>query len=264
MSWSAKQYVAFEEERTRPARDLLAAVSAVSAVNVGFAVNVGCGPGNSTELVAARFPKARITGIDSSMDMVEAARLRLPALRFEVAEIRTWARDPGENYDPPDLIFANAILQWVPGHAELFPALVARVSAGGCLAVQMPDNLDEPAHTLMREIAQEGPWRQKLAGADRSRVRIEPADWYYRLLRSSCSRVDVWRTTYHHPLAGAGAIVEWFKGSGLRPFLAPLDTAERAAYLDRYTRAIETAYPAPADGTVLLPFPRLFVVASRR
>ena len=94
-------------------------------------------------------------------------------------------------------------------------------------------------------------------------MRIEPAAWYYRLLRGRCSRVDVWRTTYHHPLAGAAAIVEWFKGSGLLPFLAPLDAAERADYLDRYTRAIEAAYPA-ADGMVLLPFPRLFVVANRR
>ncbi|HEY3850269.1 MAG TPA: trans-aconitate 2-methyltransferase [Steroidobacteraceae bacterium] len=264
MSWSAKQYVAFEEERTRPARDLLAAVPPGA---VGFAIDIGCGPGNSTELIAARFPNARITGIDSSKDMVEAARLRLPALRFEVADIRAWAcdpsDDPGENSGPADLIFANAVLQWVPGHAELFPALATRLSTGGCLAVQVPDNLDEPAHTLMREIAEEGPWRQKLAGADRSRVRIEPAAWYYRLLRASCSRVDVWRTTYHHPLAGAGAIVEWFKGTGLLPFLAPLDAAERAGYLDRYTRAIETAYPA-VDGVVLLPFPRLFVVANRR
>ena len=260
MSWSAKQYTAFEEERTRPARDLLAAVPSGA---VGFAIDIGCGPGNSTELIAARFPEARITGIDTSSGMVEAARLRLPALRFEAADIRAWARDPGENPDPPDLIFANAVLQWVPGHAELFPALAARLSVGGCLAVQVPDNLDEPAHTLMREIGQEGPWRQKLGDADRSRVQIEPAAWYHRLLRTSCSRVDVWRTTYYHPLPGARAIVEWFKGSGLLPFLAPLDAAERADYLDRYTRAIETAYPAPADGTVLLPFPRLFVVASR-
>jgi trans-aconitate 2-methyltransferase len=124
--------------------------------------------------------------------------------------------------------------------------------------------LAEPAQALMREIADEGLWRQKLAHADRSRVRIEPAAWYYGLLRERCSRVDVWRTTYHHPLAGPDAIVEWFKGTGLLPFLAPLDSAERADYLDRYARAIETAYPRSSDGTVLLPFPRLFIVANRR
>lgn len=261
MSWSASQYVAFEEERTRPARDLLAAVPSGA---VRCAIDLGCGPGNSTELIAARFPEARITGIDASADMIESARVRLPTHRFEVADIRAWVEAFGNDSVPPDLIFANAVLQWVPGHAELFPALAGRLAPGGCLAVQMPDNLGEPAQTLMREVAEEGPWREKLSGADKSRVRVEPAAWYYRLLRGRGARVDVWRTTYHHPLAGARAIVEWFKGTGLLPFLAPLDAAERAGYLERYTRAIEKAYPASMDGLVLLPFPRLFIVAIRR
>jgi trans-aconitate 2-methyltransferase len=258
MSWSAAQYLAFEEERTRPARELLAAVP---AEGVALAIDLGCGPGNSTELLSARFPSARVIGIDTSADMVAAARARLPALSFDVADIRTWAN---ERSNGADLIFANAVLQWVPGHADLFPALIAKLSAGGWLAVQVPDNMEEPAQILMREVAEQGPWRLKLAGADRSRVRIEPAAWYHRLLRETCARVDVWRTTYHHPLAGAYAVVEWFKGTGLLPFLAPLDPGERADYLARYRHAIEGAYPASADGIVLLPFPRLFIVANRR
>jgi trans-aconitate 2-methyltransferase len=287
VSWSARQYVAYEEERTRPARDLLAAVP---ASGVSIAIDIGCGPGNSTELLAARYPAARITGIDTSADMIAAARARLPALCFELADIRAWAyassHEGAERPDSPrggsgtfDLVFANAVLQWVPGHAELFPALAAKLNAGGWLAVQVPDNLDEPAQTLMRTIAEDGPWNRKLAGADRSRVRIEPAAWYHRVLRDSCSWIEVWRTTYYHPLAGSEAIVEWFRGTGLQPFLAPLDAHERVEYLARYTRAIESAYPAPAAGTVadstvadgtaaeptvLLPFPRLFVVARRR
>lgn len=270
MSWSAERYVAFEDERTRPARDLLAAIP---RAQVAVAIDLGCGPGNSTELIAARFPTARITGIDSSADMIAAARVRLPTAQFEINDVRAWAlregtlrvgaHDAGTSSQAADLIFANAVLQWVPGHAELFPALAAGLGPGGWLAVQVPDNLDEPAQKLMREIADDGPWRQKLANADGSRVRIESAAWYYRLLRESCSRVDVWRTTYHHPLAGPDAIVEWFKGTGLLPFLAPLDSAERADYLVRYTRAIERAYPRSSDGTVLLPFPRLFIVANR-
>ncbi len=261
MSWSAERYVSFEDERTRPARDLL---TAIPPMQVNVAIDLGCGPGNSTELIAARFPAARITGVDSSVDMIAAARARLPTARFDVAEVRAWARDVGAGPEAVDLIFANAVLQWVPDHAALVPALVARLRAGGWLAVQMPDNLAEPAQVLMREIAAEGPWRAKLADADRSRVRIEPAAWYHRLLRQSCSRVDVWRTTYYHLLAGPAAIVDWFKGTGLLPFLAPLDPAERADYLLRYTRAIESAYPPSSDGTVLLPFPRLFIVGSRR
>jgi trans-aconitate 2-methyltransferase len=260
-SWSARQYVAFEDERTRPARDLLAAVP---LGEVEAAIDIGCGPGNSTELIAARFPGARITGFDTSADMVAAARSRLPGLRFDVADVRTWADCGVPGPSTAGLIFANAVLQWVAGHAQLFPALASRLSPGGCLAIQMPDNLDEPAQILMREIAHRGPWREKLAAADQARVRIESAAWYYEVLRTTCARVDVWRTTYHHPLAGAGAIVEWFKGTGLLPFLAPLDAAERADFLSRYTAAIEQAYPSGSGGTVLLPFPRLFVVATRR
>jgi trans-aconitate 2-methyltransferase len=130
--------------------------------------------------------------------------------------------------------------------------------------VQMPDNLAEPALRLMSEVGVEGRWGDKLADATKARTSVESAAWYYDLLRPHCTRVDVWRTTYHHPLVGgAAAVVDWFKGSGLRPFLDPLDASEQAAYLDLYQAAIARAYPAVADGTVLLPFPRLFIVATR-
>jgi trans-aconitate 2-methyltransferase len=257
LSWSATQYLAFEDERTRPVRDLL---SAVPVVDARVAVDIGCGPGNSTELLAARFPRAHVSGFDTSADMIAAARKRLPQVRFEVADIEAWIEGPK---DPPDVILANAVLQWVPNHAALFPALASSLSSNGSLAVQMPDNLQEPSHRLMREIAVDGPWKQKLAAAGRARATIETADWYYNVLRPSCARVDVWRSTYYHPLAGENAIVEWFKGSGLRPFLEPLDPAERSSYLERYAAATKRAYPPLSDGTVLLPFPRLFIVAIR-
>lgn len=256
MSWSAKQYTAFEDERTRPVRDLLAALPAIEARSV---VDLGCGPGNSTEVLAARFPNAVVRGIDSSSDMIEAARRRLPGVQFELGGIEEW-KDSG----PFDVILANAVLHWVGDHASLLPALVGRLASGGALAIQMPDNLDSPSHRLMREIAADGPWAGRLAAAAETRTPIADAGWYYQLLHGLCARVDVWRTTYHHPLqGGAAAVVEWFKGSGLRPFLEPLDPAERAAYLQRYTAAVALAYPPLSDGTVLLPFPRLFVVAVR-
>jgi trans-aconitate 2-methyltransferase len=256
MSWSAKQYVAFEDERTRPVRDLVNAVPETQARSV---VDLGCGPGNSTEVLAARFPGASVTGLDSSPDMIEAARKRLPALRFELAAIETW-----DETGPFDVILANAVLHWVPVHAAVLPHLVGKLAPGGSLAVQMPDNVDEPALRLMREVAADGPWAEKLASAAQARTTIESAGWYYGLLRQNCSRVDVWRTTYHHPIAGgADAVVEWFKGSGLRPFIAPLEQAEQQAYLDRYRAAVSRAYPALPDGTVLLPFPRLFIVGTR-
>ncbi|MBP0635195.1 trans-aconitate 2-methyltransferase [Cupriavidus sp. AcVe19-6a] len=256
MSWSARQYVAFEDERTRPVRDLVAAIPNEIVRN---AVDIGCGPGNSTEVLLARYAGASITGLDSSDDMVDAARKRLPDVQFRVADIGAWD-DPG----PYDVILANAVLQWLPDHASLFPKLVSKLSEGGTLAVQMPDNLEEPAHRLMRQVAAESPWAEQLASASKARAERSPAQWYYQLLRPLCRRVDVWLTTYHHPLAGgAAAVVEWFKGSGLRPFLQPLDEAGRVAYLARYESEIAKAYPALPDKSVLLPFPRLFIVATR-
>jgi len=256
MSWSARQYVAFEDERTRPVRDLLSALPDREARSV---VDLGCGPGNSTEVLVARYPKAAIRGIDSSPDMIAAARSRLPQVRFTVGGIEEW-KDDG----PFDVILANAVLQWVPDHATLLPALVGRLASGGSLAIQMPDNLDSATHRLMREIAADGPWAQTLAAASSARTPVGDANEYYELLRPLCSKVDIWRTTYYHPLSGGpGAIVEWFKGSGLRPFLEPLDAAARAVYLERYTAGVASAYPALPDGSVLLPFPRLFLVAIR-
>jgi trans-aconitate 2-methyltransferase len=256
MTWSPGQYTKFEAERNRPIVDLLAQIP---TAQVATAADLGCGPGNSTELLQARFPEAAVRGMDSSAEMIEAARRRLPGVGFEVDDIATW-RDPG----PFDVIFANASLQWVPDHAALLPMLVGKLARGGSLAVQVPDNLDEPAHRLMRRLAADGPWAGKLADASKARAARQGADWYYGTLRATGADVDIWRTTYHHPLAGgAAAVVEWFKGTGLRPFLAPLDEGERTAFLARYEAAVAEAYPALPDGTVLLPFPRLFFVATR-
>lgn len=251
--WHAQQYTKFEDERTRPVRDL---VSAVPRCNVRVAIDIGCGPANSTQVLLEAFPDARVTGIDNSPDMLAAARKRLPHVKFEQADITTW-QDPG----PFDLILSNAVLQWVPGHEDLLPRLVAKLAPGGHLAVQMPDNLEEPAHNLMRQVSMTGPWAAKLRGAERT-LRHRPG-WYYNLLAPHCRGVDLWRTTYYHVLASADAIVEWFKGSALRPFLTPLDANEQAQFLAAYRDAIALAYPAQEDGKVLLPFPRLFIVASR-
>lgn len=256
MSWSARQYGKFEDERNRPIRDLLAQVL---NENVERAADIGCGPGNSTEFLQRKFPAATIVGMDSSPDMLEAARKRLPDVRFELGDIATWSER-----GPFDVILSNAALQWVPDHAALLPALWNKLAPGGSLAVQIPDNLDEPAHRLMRDIAADGPWASKLANAPRARGSRHSSDWYYRVLREQGAEVNVWRTIYNHPLVGgAAAIVEWFKGSGLRPFLEPLNEGERAAYLARYEAAVAKEYTMLADGTALLPFPRLFFVATR-
>ncbi len=256
MSWSAVQYTKFEEERNRPIRDLLEQIPNQS---VKHAADIGCGPGNSTELLQQRFPDAKIIGMDSSADMITAARKRLPNVDFEIADVSTWNND-----QTFDVIFSNAVLHWVPNHETLLPRLISKLAPGGTLAVQLPDNLDEPAHRLMRELAVDGPWAKKLGAAPLAQGKRHSVEWYYRVLGDHNTEVNIWRTVFHHPLAGgAAAVVEWFKGSGLRPFLDPLDTDQRSAYLARYQIAIADAYPPLPDGTVLLPFPRLFFVATR-
>ncbi|MDE1151134.1 MAG: trans-aconitate 2-methyltransferase [Micavibrio sp.] len=254
-TWSAKQYTKFEDERTRPVRDL---VARIQNTDVRTAVDVGCGPGNSTEQLLARYPAAKVSGMDSSADMIAAAKKRLPHLQFEVSDLTAW-----NNTGPFDVILSNAVLQWVPDHKAILQSLIAKLAPGGSLAVQIPANLAEPAQTLMREVANNGPWAQKLKHADAARTDRHDAEWYFRELRGSVTGLDIWKTTYYHPLAGASAIVEWFRGTGLRPFLDPLDDAEKAEFLKRYEAGIAKAHPAMADGTVLLPFPRLFIIATK-
>jgi trans-aconitate 2-methyltransferase len=254
MTWSAQQYILFEDERTRPVRDLAAQIQVPKPQHVA---DIGCGPGNSTAVLCAQFPAATMLGIDSSEDMVAAARKRIPNGLFEVADITSWR--PPHTFD---VILANAVLHWVPDHRSLLPRLLSYLNDGGHLAIQMPDNRTEPTHILMRETANSGPWAGKLKDAgERTQVMAPP--WYYALLRPLCTRVEVWRTIYHHPLRGVEGIVEWFKGSALRPFLQPLDEPEREAYLEHYATLLGQHYRADAQGTVLLPFPRLFVVAVR-
>lgn len=254
MSWSAQQYSKFENERNRPISDLLANIRAST---VKSAVDLGCGPGNSTELLRRRFAGAVVTGVDSSEAMVMAARRRLPDVRFEIDDIGTW-QAPG----PFDVILANASLQWVPDHATLLPRLLRKLSSGGNLAVQIPDIYDEPAHQLMRELVASGRWARLLTA--KARPAGHTADWYFRALRDLTVILDIWRTTYYYSLAGgAAAIVEWFKGTSLQPFIDALRDGERDEFLADYEAAIARAYPALPDGTVFLPFPRLFLVAVR-
>ena len=254
-AWSPNQYLKFEDERTRPACDLLAAVPLDQARTV---VDIGCGPGNSTELLAARYASAAITGFDNSPQMVAAARRRLPRATFFAADVATWM--PAA---PVDLLFANAVFQWVPEHTAVLARLVEGLNPGGVLAVQMPDNFAEPSHFLMREVAQATPFAAKLAGAEADREEIPGAAVYYDRLKPGASHVDVWRTVYQHPLADAAAIVAWFKATGLRPYLTRLAEREQAEFLAAYQARIAEAYPARIDGRVLLAFPRIFIVAVR-
>lgn len=253
--WNPALYSRFEDERTRPAGELLARVPLERPARV---VDLGCGPGNSTELLVQRFPGAEVVGIDNSPAMLESARQRLPDVRFELADIGSW--QPAQ---APDLIYANAALQWVPGHEQLVPRLFALLAPGGVLAVQMPDNWDEPTHREMREVAVLPAYAAAIGDPARLRIGRLPLQTYYDLLAREAEEVDAWHTIYQHRMATPAAIVEWVSATGLKPFVAPLDAQQRAAYLAEYERRIAAAYPERADGRRLLAFPRLFIVARR-
>jgi trans-aconitate 2-methyltransferase len=254
-AWDAGEYLRFADERTRPALDLLARLDLAAPRRI---VDLGCGPGNSTALLRQRWPEADITGLDSSTDMLATARREHPGVAFVAGDIAAWA--PAE---PCDLVFANASLQWVGDHARLLPRLYAAVVPAGALAVQMPRNHDFATHALMRRVAAEGTWRDRLADA-RDPSPVKPPEFYYDCLAPLSRRVVLWETNYIQFMDGVPAVIRWLHGTGLRPFLARLDPVEQPVFLDRYRTLLAGAFPPQVDGKVLLHYPRLFFIATPR
>ena len=253
--WDAALFLRFEAERAWPARDLISKVEGLPCV----AVDLGCGPGTSTRLLVERFPHAEVTGLDASLDMLAEARRRLPGVSFDEADIAQWR--PARH---PDLIFADSALQWVADHETLFPRLMSHLADGGTLAVQMPDNRQEPSHALMRMIAADGPWADRLVPIAKTRAVIQTHGDYDNWLRPLSAKLEIWQTTYVHPVAGVDAVVDWFRGSALLPFLAPLNADERVQFLERYRRELAEAYDVAPDAKELLfLYPRLFLLARK-
>ncbi len=252
--WDAELFLRFEAERFWAARDLIARIE----ISPRLAFDLGCGPAASTRELTRRFPQAEVIGIDSSHRMLDEARRRLPNVTFLEEDIAHWIPDRR-----PDLIFADSALQWVPEHEILFPRLLDMLAPGGVLAVQMPDNRQEPSHALMRLIAADGPWADQLVPIAKTRAVIQTHTDYYNWLRPNCERLEIWQTTYVHPLAGVDAVVDWFRGSALLPFLAPLSEDDRAAFIARYRAELADAYTIEPDGRLLFLYPRLFILAKK-
>ena len=254
-AWNADQYLRFADQRTQPCRDL---VQRVPLPSLQRAIDLGCGPGNSTAVLSERWPDAHITGLDSSAAMIAAAQASAPHGHWIQQDIGNWR--PADRYD---LIFSNAALQWLPDHAQLFPLLLTSLAPGGALAVQMPANdQDSLAHRLICEIAQASKWKNRLSNIHRWHVH-EPA-FYYDVLSSLTSHLDLWTTQYLHVLAGPQEIVQWYKGTGLRPYLDALTRpVDQQEFLAEYQAAVTAAYPPQPDGKVLFPFRRVFVMAQR-
>ena len=263
MAWNPQQYLKFADERLRPGFDLLAQLNDLPD---GPVFDLGCGPGVHLRAIAARWPGRPTTGVDNSAAMLSEAAKDPSPIAWVNADIATWQAQA-----PAALIYSNATLHWLTGHAELFPRLLAMLTAGGVLAVQMPRNFDNASQTLLRETAASGAWATTLAPLfapdcpTPSMLRpdpVAPPDFYYDLLAPRAQGgIDLWETEYVHQLKGDNAVLEWMRGTTLRPVLDALDDKLRAGFLDAYAERLAAAFPRREDGKTLLKFRRLFLVA---
>ena len=258
--WDPAQYLTFGDERSRPFFDL---VGRIEARAPAYVVDLGCGPGQLTASLATRWPQAHVLGLDSSAEMIRAARQAsfgggalAGRLRFEIGDVNDWKADR-----PADVIISNAVLQWVPRHRTLLPRWAASLAPQGWLAFQVPGNFDQPSHAILRELAGSARWCDALAGVELNRQSGDPAQ-YLDLLAGEGLAVDAWETTYLHVLHGPDPVTEWYKGTGLRPVLSALQPADADEFLRHYGERVRAAYPARPYGTVL-PFRRVFVVGHR-
>jgi trans-aconitate 2-methyltransferase len=252
-TWDPERYLTFADERGRPFVELIARVAVDDPREV---VDLGCGPGNLTGLLAERWRDAHVVGLDSSEEMIAKARASVAGIEFEVADLRAWAPPA-----PVDVLVSNATLQWVPGHLSLLPDLVAAVRPGGWLAFQVPGNFDEPSHTIRSELAAEPAFAAYTSGVAVPDSH-DPATYLDALTAAGC-RVDAWETTYLHVLTGPDPVFTWVSGTGARPTLQALPEGVREEFESEFRRRLAAAYPTREDGTVVLPFRRVFVVAQR-
>ncbi len=257
MSWDPALYLSFGDHRTRPAADPAGqGAFRPPAKEPGRIIDLGCGPGNSTALLSARWPKAKLTGMDNSGAMLTEARASAVPADWLLADLAGWQADA-----PYDLIFANATLQWLGDQENLLPRLMGFVAPGGAFAFQVPVNFDAPSHALMRETASDPRWKNKLKNV-REIERGTPRR-YYDILKPHAAALDIWQTEYLHVLEGEDAAYRWVSATGLRPFVQALDGAEREDFIAAFKEKLRGAYPRRADGTTLFAFQRLFVVALK-
>jgi len=256
-AWDPNLYLKYANERARPAADLIAQIHLEAPRKI---VDLGCGPGNSTEQLQARWPQAAVTGVDNSPEMLAQAKARHADWHWVLGDIESWQPEA-----EVDLIFSNAAFHWVPGHATLFRSLISRVVPGGAMAAQMPNNFHSAAHAVIQEVAANGDprWNKAMASAPGT-FTIQPAGFYYDVLRKHARRVDIWETEYQHVMDGPKAIFDWIRSTGMRPYLDRLaDDEQRQLFEEMCLEGFQEAYPPNDQGKSLFPFRRMFIIAYR-
>lgn len=253
-SWDPAQYAKFGDHRLRPALDL---IGRIPDLRPGRIADLGCGPGEITEILAGRWPEAEVIGLDSSPDMLKKARGLKGRARYIEGDVGRWVAEP-----EVDLLFSNACLQWLSDHDRLFPRLVQQVASGGAIAFQMPHNHDQPSHRIIARLSGEAPFKAPLAGKLRHDPVASP-NAYWRLLKPLVAKLDIWEIDYLQALTGDDPVVAWTTGTALRPVLDALDETLRSHFVERYRDELRAAYPREAEGSTLFPFRRLFILAER-
>lgn len=257
-TWEAQTYGRYADERSRPLLDLLARVMATDPAEV---IDLGCGTGTGLSLMRSRWPSAHFVGVDSSEDMLATAYAELgnhADVSLIQAAAQAWTPD-----SPVDVVICNALLQWIPDHAELLSRMSGWLAPGGWLAVQVPGNFDAPSHNLLRQLADSPRWADTLSGVLRGADSVLDPAGYFRILTDCGLSVDAWETTYLHVLSGPDPVLSWTSGTALRPVLAALSEHDAEEFSRLYAELLSTAYPTDAAGRVLFPFRRIFVVAHR-
>lgn len=252
--WNSNQYMKFGAERTQPSIDLISRLVDTSPKRI---LDIGCGPGNSTGRLAAKFPNAEILGVDFSEDMLNKAKRTYPELNFKQA----FLPDDLDKLDGKfDLIFSNACIQWIPNHETLIPAIFDKLENGGTLAVQIPYIQKAPFYRLLNLLVHTVEWK-KLSSI-KNFHNLFPED-YYDILGRLGNNFNIWETTYYHTVNSHSEVIEWYKGSGLRPYLDSLTDSERLEFIADLTEIISENFPTRENGTIILKMPRLFFTITK-
>lgn len=255
MSWDSKQYLKFQKERTQPSIDLADRLTVQSPERI---IDIGCGPGNSTAVLKKRYPNAKIIGADNSENMISAAKEKYPDIEFLLCDA---SKDLGNITEKFDIVFSNACIQWVPDHPKLLREMISLLKEGGELAVQIPINYDEPIHKIINETVRSEKWREVFS-KPRIFYTLTP-EKYYDILSEISSDFEMWQTAYFHRMKSHSDIIEWYRSTGLRPYLGSLSPADKEEFEWDIFAKVEKAYPKQANGEIIFRFPRLFFKAVR-